>query len=95
MKAKLLKATGEVVEIEPKNGTDFTLEELYAYLQCELVEIIVINKDDIMVIKDEEGKWANKGVNVNATKYAQENQVIAPWDYIVGHAIICNRKMVR
>ena len=94
MKARLLKASGEVMEIEPKNGTDFTLEELYEHLQCRLVEIITLNKDDIMVI-DEEGKWTSKGVNVNATKCAQENQAIMFWDYIVGHAIICNRKMVK
>lgn len=94
MKAKLLKASGEVVEIEPKNGADFTLEELYEHLQCGLVEIIVLNQDDIMVI-DEEGTWTFKGVNVRATKHAQENQAIASWDYIVGDAIVCNRKMVK
>lgn len=38
MKAKLLKASGEVMEIEPKNGTDFTLDEPYKHLNCSLVE---------------------------------------------------------
>lgn len=27
MKAKLLKVSGEAMEIEPKNGTDFKLDE--------------------------------------------------------------------
>lgn len=94
MKAKLLKVSGEVVEIESKNGTNFTLDELYKHLNCSLVEVINLNQDDIMVV-DEEGKWTNKGVNVNATKCAQENQAITSWDYIVGHAIVCNRKMIR
>lgn len=95
MKAKLLKASGEVMEIEPKNGTNFTLDELYEHLNCSLVEVINLNQDDIMVV-DEEGKWAsNKGVNLNATKCAQENQAITSWDYIVGDAIVCNRKMIR
>lgn len=95
MKAKLLKANGEVVEIEPKNGTNFTLDELYAHLQCALVEVINLNQDDIMVI-DEEGKWASyNGVNVNATKCAQKNQAITSWNYIAGNAIVCNRKMIR
>lgn len=95
MKAKLMKASGEVIEIEPKNGTDFKLEELYEHLQCSLVEVININQYDIMVV-DEEGKWvSNNVVNVNATKCAQENQAITSWDYIAGEAIVCNRKMIR
>lgn len=95
MKAKLLKASGEVMEIEPKNGTDFKLDELYKHLNCSLVEVINLNQDDIMVV-DEEGKWAsNNVINVNATVLAQKNQAIIFWDYIVGDAIVCNRKMIR
>ena len=95
MKAKLLKVSGEVIEIEPKNGTDFKLDELYKHLNCSLVEVINLNQDDIMIV-DEEGKWAsNNVINVNATKCAQENRAIIFWDYIVGNAIVCNRKMIR
>ena len=95
MKAKLLKVSGEVMEIEPKNGTDFKLDELYKHLQCSLVEVINLNQDDIMIV-DDEGKFtSNNVVNVNATKLAQENQAIIFWDYIVGNAIVCNRKMIR
>lgn len=95
MKAKLLKASGEVLEIEPKNGTDFKLDELYKHLQCRLVQIIHLNRGDIMVV-DDEGKLAsNNVVNVNATMLAQENQAITSWDYIAGNAIVCNRKMIR
>ena len=95
MKARLLKFSGEVMEIEPKNGTDFKLDELHKHLNCSLVEVININQDDIMVV-DEEGKLAsNNVINVNATMLAQENQAITSWDYIAGDAIVCNRKMVR
>ena len=95
MKAKLLKVSGEVMEIEPKNGTDFTLDELHEHLQCSLIEVIYLNQDDIMVV-DDEGKLAsNNVINVNATVLAQENQAITSWDYIAGNAIVCNRKMVR
>ena len=95
MKAKLLKVSGEVMEIEPKNGTDFKLDELYEHLKCSLVEVINLNQDDIMVV-DEEGKWAsNNVINVNATVLAQENRAIVFWDYVVGNAIVCNRKMIR
>ncbi len=92
MKAKLLKVSGEVVEIEPKNGTDFKLDELYEHLQCELVEVINLNQDDIMVV-DEDGKWAsNNVVNVNATKCALENQAITSWDYIAGMRLCVTEK---
>lgn len=95
MKARLLKASGEVMEIEPKNGTNFTLDELYKHLSRSLFKVINLNQDDIMVV-DEEGKWeSNNVINVNATVLAQENQAITSWDYIAGNAIVCNRKMIR
>ena len=95
MKAKLLKASGEVVEIKPKNGTDFKLDELYKHLNCSLAEVISLNQDDIMIVDDEGKLKSNNVVNVNATKLAQENQAIIFWDYIAGNAIVCNRKMIR
>ena len=95
MKAKLLKASGEVMEIEPKNGTDFKLDELYKHLNCSLVEVINLNQDDIMVVDDEGKLKSNNVVNVNATMLAQENRAIVFWDYVVGDAIVCNRKMIR
>ena len=94
MKAKLLKASGEVVEIKPNNGKDFKLDELYKHLQCSLVDVISLNQDDIMVV-DEEGKYTSNVINVNATVLAQENQAITSWDYIAGNVIVCNRKMIR
>ena len=95
MKAKLLKASGEVVEIKTNNGTDFKLDELYKHLQCSLVDVISLNQDDIMVVDDEGKLKANNVVNVNATMFAQENQAITSWDYIAGNAIVCNKKMIR
>ena len=95
MKAKLIKVSGEVMEIEPKNGTDFKLDELHEHLNCSLIEVIYLNQDDIMVV-DEEGKLtSNNVINVNATVLAQENRAIVFWDYVVGDAIVCNRKMIR
>ena len=94
MKAKLLKASGEVIEIEPKNGTDFKLDELYKHLNCSLVEVINLKQDDIMVV-DEEGKYTSNVVSVNATVLAQENRAIVFWDYVAGDTIVCNRKMIR
>lgn len=95
MKAKLLKASGEVVEIKPKNGTDFKLDELYTHLQCSVVDVINLNQDDIMVVDDDGKLTSNNVINVNATVLAQENRAILFWDYVAGNAIVCNRKMIR
>lgn len=61
-------------------------------INCSLVDVINLNQDDIMVV-DEGGKLAPN--NVNATKCAWENQAITSWYYIVGNAIVSNRKMIR
>ena len=31
--------TGHEIEVEPKNGTDFSLEELYELLHCQMIEV--------------------------------------------------------
>lgn len=95
MKAKLLKVSGEVMEIEPKNGTDFKLDELYEHLNCSLIEVIYLNQDEIMVVYEEGKLTSNNVINVNATMLAQENQAITSWDYIVGDAIVCKTEMVK
>ena len=49
--AKIYKANGEVLDIEPKNGTDFKLEELQAIvgglIDCQMTndgkDLIVFN----------------------------------------------------
>ena len=38
--AKLFRTDGTAMDITPKNGTDFQLDELYEALDCELVEVI-------------------------------------------------------
>ena len=37
--AKLIKPDGTTVEIEPKNGKNFRLEELYDLIGCRMVQI--------------------------------------------------------
>ena len=36
--AKLYKSNGDIVDVEPKNGRTFMLEELRELLTCDLVE---------------------------------------------------------
>ena len=52
--ATLIKADGTRTEIQPKNGTDFKLEELQAYVDG-YIEIVNLRNGEILVI-NEDGK---------------------------------------
>lgn len=59
-----------VREVQPKNGEDFTLKELYALLDCQYIEVINLPDGRIMVV-DEEGKLVDEPMrNERATKLA-------------------------
>ena len=88
--AELIKHTGEVMEIEPENGSNFKLRELYKILNCELIELVA-TKDGRLIILDEEGKLQNKSINTKATKLYKYGEK----DVIVGDVVICNNKQIK
>ena len=101
MEAKLIKTTGEVIEVTPRNGTDFKLNELYELLGCQTIEVIYLNnpgedEDDIM-IGDEEGRLIDEPWrNVEATKIYQESWAgFMGVSDIVGDVILCKSKMLK
>jgi len=73
-------------EIEPLNGTDFTLKELYKHLECDTIEVVYFN-DDTMMIIDEMGKINDKHYNNQATYILRDKRKTQ--DFIVGNAIVC------
>lgn len=87
--AKLYKDDGTVLEIEPRNGRHFKLEELYEILECELVQMVFLQDNKIMLI-DEEGKLTKSTVNKKATAIFNEILRIS-YDWIAGHAIVCEQ----
>ena len=93
--AKLFRTDGTAMDITPKNGTDFQLDELYEALDCELVEVIRIPWAGKIVVIDEEGKFSGKGVNEEITHYLRYHSAIASYDYIIGDAIICGTEELR
>jgi hypothetical protein len=100
MNAKLIKTTGETIEVTPENGTDFKLAQLYALLDCETIEVIYLkhdtSDDDLIMIGDEEGRLVDDPeLNAEATKIYRESwNVGAPYD-IVGNVILCKSKMLK
>lgn len=51
--AKLYKSNGDIVDVEPKNGRTFMLEELRELLTCDLVEPVFLKGGKIMLVDEE------------------------------------------
>lgn len=86
--AQLIKPNGEVIPVEPKNGTDFKLEELNEFVGG-YIEVIhpPLRPKEIMVI-NEEGKLKGLAYNPVATLIWQH-------DDIVGNALLCHTDQVK
>ena len=89
--AKIYKMNGEVLYIEPKNGSDFSLEELKEIVRG-YIEILPLAEDEIMVL-NEEGKCKNLTVNTMATYLLWDAGYHG--DYIVGDVLVCKRDEVK
>lgn len=93
--AKIYKASGEVVNVSPKNGKDFKLEELQEIVGG-FIEVVTLSDNKIMVV-NEEGKIEGLPKNHKATEILNANTdpMFEFIDYIVGDALICNGNEVR
>lgn len=90
--AKLYKTNGEIVEVEPDNGLDFSLEELQSFVDG-YIEIAYLDNERVIVI-NEEGKINNLPYNENAT--AEYNRAMrCRADYIAGDALICKHNQIK
>lgn len=90
--AKLYKTNGEIVEVEPKNGSDFSLEELQSFVGG-YIEVIPLIDNEFMVV-NEEGKLRNLPYNSTATEvynYALDWNT----DFIVGDALVCKKTQIK
>lgn len=90
MKGRILYVDGREEFIEPKNGTDFSLEELNTIVDG-YIQVVWLKDGRIMVI-NEEGKIHRLPVNVKAT-FIVNGEGIA--DTIVGNVLVCNQSMVK
>ena len=91
MKDIIYKTNGAVIETSPKNGTNYTLEELKEIVGG-YIEIIHLTKNKIMVINDE-GKLINLPHNENATILFR--LCLDTIDFIVGDALVCHTNRIR
>lgn len=77
--AQIIKTTGEIIETEPSNGTDFSLTELQAVVGG-FIEVVHLPDGRLMVVNDE-GKLNGLPVNPKASE-------LYP-DIIVGDVLVC------
>ena len=78
-----------IVEIHPKDGVQFTLEEVHKYLNCKKIDVAKLPSGDILLI-DKEAEIKNRSLNVEATIFygsAKTN--------IKGTVIICPSAMFK
>jgi hypothetical protein len=80
----------------PKNGRDFSLEELKYYIGGGYIELVNLDSDSWMVV-DEDGKSKNLPINHNATKLYLGTAVKNGYrsDVIVGDILVCSKSEIK
>lgn len=86
--AQIIKTNGEVVEVEPKNGTDFVYAEL-TKIVGGYIEIVSVPDGRLMVV-NEEGKIQGLAFNKAATDLYN-----VPTDFIVGDVLVCAPEQIK
>ena len=91
-KAYIISENGDVREIKPENGRDFSLEEAQQVVDG-YIEVVYLNDKQIMIV-NEDGKFTKKS-NPVATTIARINRALFNFDYISGDIILCPTEMLR
>lgn len=86
MDAQFISTDGTYKTIKPANGSDFTLEELYNLIGCDLIEVVSLDGDKIMIV-DEEGLLKGSRINHEASAICLA--------HIVGNAVFCPSDMLK
>lgn len=84
--AKLIKANGEVSEIEPANGRYFTLKEMQTAV-AGYVEVVQLRDGRLMVV-NEDGHGLGLPWNAQATDLYRNSA-------IAGDVIVCKPNQIR
>lgn len=84
--AKLYKTDGTIETVSPKNGKNFSLDELQGFVGG-LIDIQATDENLLFVFNDE-GKLMNLPVNDKATELYQKE--VYKGDFLVGDVLICN-----
>lgn len=85
-----LKVGKEPIEVQPKNGRDFSLEELKEFIGGGYVEAVWLHGEyeGFVLFVDEEGILKNLPYNYEASELMYDG-------YIVGDCLLCPSYMVK
>jgi hypothetical protein len=90
MIAKLIQPDGQVIPVEPKNGTDFQIEELNEMVGGYIEIVRPPSQQGAIMVINEEGKLKGLPFNLLATMTAN-----LAGDHIVGNAVLCGPDQVK
>jgi hypothetical protein len=90
--ATLIANDGTMTEVSAQ-GCCFSLDEMYALLECKQVQAVYLRDGRIMWI-DEEGKFKPHQVNIQASLLLQKAGCV-PGDYVAGIALVTDRSEVQ
>lgn len=88
--ATIIKANGLMQYVEPKNGSNFQLEELQEIVGG-YIEVIYLNGNGgRLMVCNEEGKLNRLPYNEKATELYGHRR-----DYIVGDVLVCDNNQIK
>lgn len=90
MLSTVITTDGLHSNVEPSNGTDFSLEELNGFVGG-YIEIVRLSKSQVMVV-NEEGKLIGLEPNPCATLLVQ---IAGHRDTIVGNVLVCDINKIK
>lgn len=91
MTANLYKFSGEISEVKPQRGKQFTLEELQGMVGGYIE--VISTPDNRLMIMNEEGKLKGLPYNSKATELVKP--FLSPGSYIVGDVIVCQKSYLK
>lgn len=83
--AKIIKVNGAIIDVEPKNGKDFSLKELQSIVGG-YIDIIHLKSGNILVVNDE-GAINGSCINLRASKIYGS--------YLFGDVLHCKSEEVK
>lgn len=89
MQSVIIMADGLQKNVDPANGTDFSIDELNEFVDG-YIEILHIG--DKLLVCNEEGKLKNLQYNATATCLINAAGIK---DYIVGNALFCDKDKIK
>lgn len=90
--AQIIKTDGQIVPVEPKNGTDFQLDELQQIVGGYVQLFPLANEAGEVMVMNEDGKIEELPTNPKATELAAKR--LFQGDYIVGDVLVCKTEQI-